>query len=467
MERCNHEDFFFDVPNNLFAIQVSDSFDTSQAMYLGELFKNIAKVGTAKMYSFNVTLQELVGKKDWFTRYDEVKTIIMPCLVILGEGYRYDNSSDDQYALNLFKMFRESRNPAIYMGNNVFGHIHRKADALEEKSMVTPVILNNQVYYRFTEHSLYGWTYGRSLILMFNPFIPILRQNELYQSPHLREGFVGIHKDAYAQYKKEIVNRINMYSLTLIKQIEYVRAQQANGVMCAGIELFLHSGYGLFIGTKEDYANYQKYKVLPFKFMENGSIARKTLAELQAEKNAKDVFNKRYAIAESRLAVFEELLNHTMWKGWTALSLGGRDTFEDDYEKDNSHYKVWINSNVRHLRSGWFTESDLLDLINNEGRIPTTNGLCRYWGGQIEKLSKKTYKVTDICGPSIHDDSAEYKAKVKTPEGKVHTYNVDSLKKLAYKLGYKEQKFSKSDIEKAIKHGMAKNKCIKILDSKQ
>jgi hypothetical protein len=323
---------------------------------------------------------------------------------------------------------------------------------MELRSTVVPIEMNNQVYYRFTDKSIYGFTYGTALFLVFNPFIPILTEDEMQRNPKSL-SYVRINKDKYANYKKEIVTRINLYTMLLNFQLDLFLSQLNNGVMCGNVSLFLNSGWTLFVGTPADYQLSQTYNAIPFKCTDDGIIVRKTRQELEDENLAKIRYKHRYDTANRRVQILNEIIKGTHWGGATYMGLSSNYTFEDKFDEDNSYYEFWLNSNDRNLKTGWWFEKDWIDLINNRGKIATSWGLCSYWARQLEQLSGGAYKVLNmVCKEGTQhplDSSAKYKVQMQTPNGKKEMSS-DELEKLAKQLGYTQEDFTVEKLNKLV-----------------
>lgn len=351
---------------NLLLISVEDEFDTSEAMFLGDIAKGILK------NELDFCVKEFKPLSSILMKTNET----IPLLVI-GKG---DNINLDVNNERVAELINRELSFSI---NEINLYANKEIIANEKFSLgykfKNPILddYKEELFNKqFTSNqSLFkAIQIGRLLIIAPNREIMYFEENEIKRAVAGDDYYWKIKKTLLkASFIKELRERqkaLREYTHDFLRSFN---ARPKKELTVVNYDNILNSG--LYIGLmdieKSDF--YKRELILPFKLSEcriiegdkvkfvKPEVSFKTEEELEKEIKEREDYLLRKSIEEKK---FEAEINLLKEKGYSWYSLNPIGIKEWDNEDCSKTWMVYLNSSDKH---GWYSLEDLKDWNNGVG----------------------------------------------------------------------------------------------------
>lgn len=336
-------------------IDIRDEFDTSESMFLSNIFKNIRK----KRANFKVQELNLLDVDD--SVLVDCDSLTIPVLII-GTGIENIDINKNNY---LGKTIKNE-----YYFNRKILNLYSKLDFFYEYKFSlgfqhkNPIINDNKykdVY--FIENSLFRiFNIGDILFVIpnINSFL-YLKKDEFKKER--KDGYYNIFKKTLLKKKvfiKDLISRKNEIKDLVFSEIRAFEKYTVDNLAVINYSQFMSSGIYLCFTSKEN-VDIINEGLNPFNISEENIFSLKKENELE-----KNRFDKKAYEGElnKQKKLFDKKKNKLEKKGFKWYSLDKLSKF------DNGIWHIWLNPYDQYWYNyGWFTIEDLEDLLNDTGKI--------------------------------------------------------------------------------------------------
>lgn len=438
MTTANYEGLISNEILDIYGFIFSPDFDTSQQMYIAKFMKSI-KEGDCKVSQIIYKYKKmeipiiLMGKNV----SEEMKLYI--------EKYFFEElesifSREESRSRNTDKL--KDYNSYLNSGNLLKMKIGTENLLIREKDWFICKIFSDE-----------------TILFIANPFIPIFKEDEVMKNLKYREYYYSKlkgYKKYINAYSSNIENRQNLFLNELKKTFSKFneKINNGDGFVIGNMSLFLKNGYAVISGSKKDSDTCFKRNVFPFK-TKNGIIDRLSEEEIDSKIRERKEYKLKCSKVEKRLNLMEKLLKERDLS-WTIISKN-----DIRFDEESGNYKTWMNAQVcDNAHFGWFEESDFINWINMEGKIPFKRAQINYLSRKLEELSNKTYCLKEIYpkNPKKSSSFDDYDCLAKfIKDNKELVLDIDSIKEIIESDLGGLKKYTLEDFEKDLKRENRKN----------